>query len=348
MNLKLSILQIVLCIILSKRSSVNGQANCTSNNITVPYNSTFTRKIYQFNCYSTASSNQLINPSIPLQFQQSVQADYTELDLSPNRYTIVPSTLLCNFKSIYSLDLSSNLITNLNGFYDLKCLTRLESIDLSNNQIITPFTSSLFDDTFASQLKSINFTNNRIQTIQSKAFIRDDGKSRFPMLTYLGLANNLIVNFDILWPLSLPSSNLLVDMKFNPIDRLVNEFNLTFKNGLFDYPMINKRYVDLTTNKLQYIDDTNLLQYGITTQSDFFVFLNKISNYDFRQSNLVRTFICYCPPKGLLTVYWYKSFVNAIADKSAPIYNLFCSNLDNNYIFDFPCNVTIFIIFFIT
>jgi hypothetical protein len=314
--------------------------NCTSNNITISYNSSYTRKIFQFNCYSTAPVTQMVNPSIPLIFQPNQTLEYNEVDLSPNRFIVIPFTSLCQLSLIHTLDMSANLLTSLNGLYELgTCLTRLESIDLSNNYITTKFTSSLFDDQFASQLKSLNLSNNRIESVESRAFIKRDGTSRFPVLSYLGLAKNLIIHFDLLWPLTLPASNLLVDIKFNQIETLVNELNMTFGDPMFNNPMKNGRYVDATTNKMQYMDDTNLLQYGLSTPNDFYTFLDLISNYDFRQSNLVPTFICYCPPKGLWTVYWYQGFASHVYNTSLPIYNLFCSNYDNKYIFDFPCEV---------
>ena len=103
--------------------------------------------------------------------------------------------------------------------------------------------------------------------------------------------------------------------------------------------MTGFRHVDITTNSLQYLDDSNMLQYGLLNEYDMRDFLMKISNYDFRQSNLVRTFICYCPSYGLNTVRWYKQVSNQL-DTSLPIFQLFCKEFPNLvYVFNFPCNV---------
>jgi hypothetical protein len=103
--------------------------------------------------------------------------------------------------------------------------------------------------------------------------------------------------------------------------------------------MTGYRRVDVTTNSLQYLDDTNILQYGLYNAKDMRDFLIKISNYDFRQSNLVRTFICYCPPYGLLTVSWYKQIASQL-DTTRPIFQLYCKEYSNLvYVFNFPCNV---------
>lgn len=236
--------------------------------------------------------------------------------------------------------MSYNYLSSLrNAFVDLRCLTALSYIDFSNNLIATPIMASDFDDAFAAQIGSLNLTKNLIPAIESRAFLRLDGTSRFPDLTYLGLAHNRIKDFDLLWPLTLPSPILTVDVKFNPIARLVNQFGFGYSNSIFRYNMTGHRRVDLTTNSLQYLDDSNMLQFGLFSANDMRDFLHKIANYDLRQSNRVRTFICYCPTYGLLTVHWYRQFSDQV-DKSAPIFQLYCKEYPYLvYVFDFPCNV---------
>lgn len=104
--------------------------------------------------------------------------------------------------------------------------------------------------------------------------------------------------------------------------------------------MTGYRRVDVTTNSLQYIDDSNMLQYGLFNANDMRDFLMKLYNYDFRQSNNVRTFICYCPSYGLLTVSWYRQIAYQL-ETTAPLFQLFCKEYPNLvYLFDFPCNVS--------
>lgn len=132
--------------------------------------------------------------------------------------------------------MSHNYIGSLrNAFVDLGCLNMLSHIDFSYNLISTPLLASDFDDAFASQIGSINLTGNLIPAIESRAFLRLDGSSRFPELTYLGLAHNRIRDFDLLWPLTLPSPILNIDLKINPITRLVNQFGYGYSNEVFRF-----------------------------------------------------------------------------------------------------------------
>ena len=314
--------------------------NCTSSKFVIPVNNTFWRTILQFNCYGSYLLS--YNPSFP--FDLIIQPnEYNEIDLSPNIYTLLPTTQLCPFKYVYFLDMSFNFLISLsNAFVDLKCMSSLRLIDFSNNAISTPILASDFDDGFSVQLESLNLTNNRIPYIQTAAFL-SNGTSRFPKLSYLGLANNKIIAFDLLWPLTLPSPALRVDLRLNPIEKLVSELGVSFKQPAFRFSMTGQRYLDATNNKLQYLYDDNLIQYGLLTADDFKLFLSRLSNYDLRQSNNVPTFLCYCTTTtGSATVSWYQSFSNSI-NTNAPIYQLYCSNLLNQgsvYVFNFPCSVS--------
>lgn len=314
--------------------------NCTASEYSVPVTSSFWRVGFVFNCYPTTASNQLFPSSYSLQ-----STKFNEIDLSPNFYTAIPIAQLCPFKYTITLDLSFNRLTSLTGaFRNLACLTGLKTINFGDNLISTPILASDFDETFSSQLESLNFTNNLIPSIQTAAFIRSDGTSRFPNLNFLGLAKNKLIQLDLLWPLSLQSQNLFIDLKLNPISVLTNELKLTYNNILFRYPMTANRRLDATTNSLQYLDDSNMIQYGLYNENDLREFLYKMSNYDLRQSNFVRTFLCHCPTSsGQLVVYWFKIF-STLVDKTRPIYQLYCSGYEGLvYIFDHSCGVSIFI-----
>jgi hypothetical protein len=291
------------------------------------------RNVFVYNCDNSTARN----PPIPSEFLAQA-TKFNVLDLSPNVYTTVPLTQICQFRYVDILDMSLNNLTSLTGvFNSLGCLTALKTIDFSNNLIATPLRGTDFDQIFAAQYESLNFTKNRIPYISTDVFFKSDGSTRFPNLRYLGLAINELKTLDFLWPLSLPQPTLKIDLKLNKIDMLTNELNLGFNDARFKYPMTGSRSLDATTNNFQYFDDSNLLQYGINNQFEFKQFLNKIQNYDFRQSNLVRTFICYCPPSGLYTVFWYQQIKSSIITE-APIFQLFCTRFEGLvYIFDFPC-----------
>lgn len=254
-------------------------------------------------------------------------------------YTVIPADQLCPFTNIYLLDLSFNKIRNLtNGFRQLWCLNSIQFFNLSYNQISTPILASDFEDEFPSRLVEFYLNNNRIPSIESKVFIKSNGDPRFPNLRLLDLSNNQIKVFDILWPMIFPSPILNVKLNNNSIDNITNLLQKKFDDNLFN-PMIGPRNVDLRFNPINRLDDSNLLQYGINSDDDFMDLLYKLSNYDFGKNT--STFLCTCPPQiGSYTVYWYKNIINRIQDKSAPIYNIFCSNPRNVYIFNYPCTVS--------
>lgn len=317
---------IFFLVLLFKLGSTN---NCTFQEISY-LDSTNRIESLVFNCFGDSP----INPVIP---NSSNPKKYNVIDLSPNVYSIIPKDQLCYFNNTISLDLSYNLIKSAD-FKDFSCLTSLISINLANNQINSSILSSDFEYEFSSRLESLNLTKNLIGYIESKTFINNDGSSRFPRLKYLGLGYNRLKSLDLLWPLTIPNENLLIELKYNNISMFKNEMNLNFDNQILKYPMTNNRKLDATTNSLQGFDDQSLLQYGLKNQDNLKEFLEKISNYDFRQANLVPTFICFCPSTGQSTLFWF-SLISNFMNRSKPIFQIYCINSPSTYVLDFPCNV---------
>jgi hypothetical protein len=310
----------------------DGQNSCFSDRIEKPIFPK-SRVILMFKCYSGVD----YNPRIPMD-DGSREIEYNELILAPNIYTKIPFQQLCLFKRIYFLDLSYNLLTNLtNAFKSLECLESLRKLDISNNYIKTPLLASDFNDQTFKNIEHINMNRNRIPFVETRLFFKLDGSSRFPKMKYLGLANNKIKQFDLLWPMSLPNRNVHIDLSNNNIDTLINQMNLDFRNESF-MPMINNRRVDIINNDLRELSDSNLLQYGLNSNSDFKLFLTKITNYDFRQHN--NLFQCKCPKStGSYTVHWYKSFSDTVNKLNGSIHQLTCANIPDAGIFDFNCKV---------
>ena len=307
--------------------------------MTIAVNVTFWQHIFNFQCYGSQYTN--LNPVFP-QSLIANPSEYNQINLSPNYYTVVPLQQLCSFKYVLLLDLSFNKITSLTGIFSgLSCMTALKIINFSNNLVNTPLVQKDFDDTLSSQLTSLNLTNNQIPYLETAVFLKTDGTSRFPRLNYLGLASNYIRQLDLLWPLSLPSPTLFVDMKLNPIDTLVNQLTVSFNQPAFRFGMTSQRYFDATNNRLQYLNDNFLLQYGLLSVDDFFSFITRLGNFDFRQSTLEHTFLCYCPQTGSQTITWFKS-VKPYLNLSYPIFQLYCSNFAGNvYVFDISsCGVS--------
>ena len=262
--------------------------------------------------------------------------------MSPNLYTILPVSQLCPFVGMISLDLSNNLILSMTGrFKSLSCLTSLKVLDLSSNLIMSPLVASDFEDTLPARLTSLNLNYNQIPSIDSDVFIKSDNTSRFPNLTYLGLVGNQIKVLDLLWPLSLPSLTLSVDLSFNPIASLQSSLSsrFNFRNDLF-VAMSGNRSVNAAGNSLTSIADSQLMQYQIYSAAGFVILLGKLANVNLQTSLPSTYFTCFCPPAtGLYTVYWYGQIRNSISSTNAPIFSLYCANT-TTYIFNFACPVS--------
>ena len=246
------------------------------------------------------------------------------------------------------LDLSFNQITSVTDVFKSisTCLPVLQILDLSYNLINTPLIATDFNDAFGLNIGSLSLNNNQIPSIDTGVFFKQDGTSRFPSLYNLNLANNQIKIFDLIWPLSLSKINVQVSLANNPINAISNQLGKTFTDATF-VNLTGSQTVDITNNQLTSLSDSVFFQY-VHSASQFQYFLYKISNYNFKQT--VNQLSCACPTAtGLYTVYWYQSFKNSLLSKSAPIYQLNCSN-QAYYIFDFPCQVcliTMLYMFFI-
>ena len=326
---------LIIILLLVFNEQANCQSSCVMNKVLLYPQ----RYIFSYQCYAPAPQN----PSFSK--VGSSPTEFTELVLAPNVYTYVPTDNICQFLNITLLDLSSNLITNINSvFIALKCLTKLTKISLANNEIRMDLKSTDFDDIFSSQLKFIDLSLNQILSIETGVFIKSDGTSRFKNLEYLSLKGNLLQQFDLLWPLAIPYSGLLVDMSNNPITTLVNELNLTYRSSVFAYSVAGGRNVIVQNNQLKTFSDSNLLQYGLQSAYDLALFFNKIKNYDFRLNNASNssTVICNCPLNGLLTATWYQQLLTTLSiDTTAIINQFYCSNIPNAYPLNIMCLVSL-------
>ena len=307
---------------------------CTTYKLTVPTASN-TRIIYVFNCTSVNA----LNPTLPT-ITGSPPSTFNEVDLSPNFFSVLPINQVCQFTNAYAINLSYNQLTSLtNAFVLLSCITGIQSLDFSHNQIITPLVQTDFSDSLAATIIYLNLNYNNIAYIQTQTFIKSDGTSRFPNLVYLGIANNQLTAFDILWPLAISSPILEVDLRNNPVNQLVNQLGRSFTDSSFSNAMTGFRSVYVTNNSITSISDWNLMIYGVNTAAQFQTFLAKIQNYDFRSATRTPSLYCYCPPTGLSTNTWFLTFYQSISLTPA-IYQLYCTNMNGMNIFQFSCPLT--------
>jgi hypothetical protein len=188
----------------------------------------------------------------------------------------------------------------------------------------------------------LNLDNNLIPYVDTLVFVNRDGTPRFPNLQYLNLANNRILSFDLLFPLTIPSSQMNLDFSLNPIGALENFENLNFNLPVFSYAVVDNRSVNLRGNQLTTFDDSNLIQYGLQTEPDLQTLLYKISNYDLRQANDKSIIVCTCPSGSQFTSIWYANLLNKqLVNTSTLINQLYCSNIGTGvYILNFNCIVS--------
>ena len=261
--------------------------------------------------------------------------------MSPNLFSVLPVDQLCPFVNIYLLDLSFNKIDSLtNSFKQLECLVSLKKLDFSNNFIRTPLLSKDFEDygNFSAHLESLNLNNNQIFSIETGVFFNSDRSPRFPSLSYLDLSFNQLRIIDLLWPMSLHSPAFKIKLNNNKITTLVNQLNLSY-NSSFLVAVNGQKNVDLSFNLINYLDDSNLLQYGLQSPDDLRMFLHKISNFDFSNNRLK----CACSKSTNLNI-WFNRIHSFIDKTAALIYSLECSNMPNHTIFNINCPVCYFIL----
>ncbi len=96
-----------------------------------------TNIIFSFQCFAPNA----INPQLPLQGGSS-PSEFNYLDLSPNFYTNISRTDLCQFVNILTLDISFNQLTTIESLLNaFTCFTKIKYVYASNNQISTPLLS---------------------------------------------------------------------------------------------------------------------------------------------------------------------------------------------------------------
>ena len=300
--------------------------------------------IFYFQCYSPAPSNQVF--PIGAGSLGSIPSEYTQFIMSPNTFTTLPTTNICSFTSVYLLDISYNQLTSITGlFQTLKCLVSLTTLVASNNRISTALSQSDFDDTFAEQLISIDLSNNQIPLIDSNLFFKSDGTSRFRNLNYFNLGYNHIIQFDILLPLTIPTSILNFLVNSNTIYTLVNQLNVPYTDSRFAYPAVGNRVINITSNVLTTFSDSNLLQYGLNNETDLKIFLNKIANYDLRQASNNTGVKCACSGSTDVIPTWYRSLLSTASINLSDNINKFnCSTYNQNvFLVVTTCGVSYFL-----
>ena len=296
--------------------------------------------IFYYRCYPPTSNP----PFVSITSYGSLPTEFTQLILNPNTYSTLPILDICSYTNINLLDVSNNQLTSVTGvFQSLSCLASLTTLVMANNFITSPIKQSDFSDSIAQQLVSLDLSYNQVQSIDSNVFIKSDGTNRFKNLQYLSLKNNQIMQFDLLWPLTIPPSILNVDFSSNLINSLVNGLSLSYSATVFAYPMAGNRNVNLQNNSLSTFSDSNLLQYGLTSANDLNLFLKKLANYDLRKNSQSSTssIVCTCPSSGSQLVTWYKQLLASGSINLPDVVNqLYCSNIGNTYPLNINCSVS--------
>ena len=136
-----------------------------------------------------------------------IPANVEHLKLSDNRITEIKANVFSNFEKLIVLDLSSNLIANMeDGAFN--GLESLQYLYLQNNKI-----SALDPDVFrnTNQLKVLLLDDNEITSIRSKHLVS------MWELQELGLQNNQIATLNLESLLRLPDFTLKLHLAGNPL-----------------------------------------------------------------------------------------------------------------------------------
>jgi hypothetical protein len=333
MNAILKSLALLLLLAITNHPTVHAQT-CNSN-----YYPGVTSTGALNNTFSYTCRGQGYPPGMPTMYAYAT----TTLSLSPNLYTSVPYTDVCQFQNTHTLNMSNNYLTSLTGsFARMTCMSSLKYVDFSNNQIASPLVYSDFNDASSQKIVSMNFNYNRIPYIDTTTFFTANGQtSRFPNLQYIGLSNNQLTNFDMLWPLSLPSPKLNVDLSYNQqMSSFVNQLNVPYTDPRFQYPVTGGRTVNVAMNGVRSFGDNDLSQYGVNNYRSFCGFVQQVPNYYFTNNN---GFYCSCTGAQMINS-WYSQYNSQYYSQgssqtfytNAPFFNMRCQQYGSNVIvFDF-------------
>lgn len=331
----------VILLILLNLNALKSQLNCDQYVEIFNNNS----KTFRFSCKSI-NSTKFINPEVPKEAYFIYNPNqFRILDFAFNLYTEIPINQICKFKNVISLNLSHNFLESLLYFKELRCFINLLKIDLSHNRINNTFEIRM-NDFMAFNLEHIDLSFNSIDYLDTLSFFNSKNQSRFPNLITFKINNNKLKSFDLLIPLSLPSSSLYFDASFNLIRKFENIQKFSFKNKLFHHDIVSSRLIDLANNLIDgsfiFNDHILIKEYGIERASDLEIFLNKIENIRFVNV----TIECLCPIFDRKFIRWLNE-IKANLDENNFIFKFKCSNF-NSYLHNYTCGVIIIFTLFLS
>jgi hypothetical protein len=295
-------------------------------------------KMLKFSCWSD-NSTKFINPDLPKEsYLIHNPNQFSILDISYNLYTEIPINQICKFKNVIDINVSHNSLESLIYFKELRCFLNLSKIDLSHNRIAGSFEIRI-NDYIAYNLEHIDLSYNSIDYLDLLSFFDSKNQSCFPNLKTFKINNNKLRSFDLLIPLSLPSSVLYFDATFNSIKIFENKYKFLFKNKLFNHDIIASRFINLTKNQIDIdlIINKNVLieEYNIKRSTDLEIFLNKIENIQL--INTKEQIKCLCPIFDKKFIRWFYE-IKTNLDKSNFIFKFKCSNF-GSYLHNYDCGV---------
>ncbi|RNA41497.1 leucine-rich repeat and fibronectin type-III domain-containing 5-like [Brachionus plicatilis] len=221
-------------------------------------NCNITLNSFEVNCGANSSPNideQNILNNLNAAFVDTIIIRYSNLQLFPAG--------LCNFNGLRILDLSNNQITsNITGSL-FSCLFELSTLSLSSNRV-QHISQNAFD--FNAKLISLDLSFNRIETIPFALFAY-----KLQNLQNLFLQGNAIKELDV-WYFYLKQIKT-VDLRFNSISILKNDNNFIIDNEQIYSSLASATLIDLRNNSIEKFDDDILKLYNICNQTNYLFFI---------------------------------------------------------------------------
>ncbi|XP_033755675.1 slit homolog 1 protein-like [Pecten maximus] len=187
--------------------------------------------------YTTIRGSSILSGRYDIKSKLEHEAGY--LDALPNN--------ICQYQLLVYVDLSGN---NIKEIGNISCLTKLDTLDLSENQL-----SYIYNNTFRGlvSLRKLDLANNKISYIEPYSWSHQTSTILNIQLEGNDLSEVDVTNVII----NRPFCN--VDYKHNNIENIVNEAGWTLRA---DDEIVQGGFIDLTENSMSGIID--FLNLGVT------------------------------------------------------------------------------------
>jgi hypothetical protein len=234
----------------------------------------------------------------------------TALIIDDNYLNDFPANM-CQFEiNLHVLDISLNYINANISDKTFDCLTQLEFLNVSRNQIEN-IDKNAFEN--LNKLLVLDLSYNKISFIP-------DWYEKFKNLKYLFLNNNYLNNIDISF--FFLNSIIKIDLTHNNIYKFTNGIGTGLYNKNMGKSKENAELIDLRYNSITSFDDRILYLFYINELTDFKIFFKLINSIHIDQNPIE----CSCSSFNLLVFYQFLLNSSEIIDTSSNILKATCSS----------------------